>query len=344
MRKFGLLFFAVIILFSMTGCDRSRKTSSSTEKAATGPVYAPVTLKMSYIMADNAVDGVVAAYMKKELSERSNGAITLETYGNAMLASGNQQRLTEMLIAGGSFEMAILGEFLFAAADRRLNVTSIPYAFENYEEAYKYADSTGGEWSKKALEAIGVKYLGCLSNGILQITNNKRVIRTPADAKGLKIRAVGDLNARMTTAIGADAININFSELYPSLQTGTIDGQMNGWLTIKDSSLHEVQPYMTEINCKWSPFDIVANLKSWNELPEATRTLIEEVSKEAALYGREHMNKMESQAIEEFKKSGVTVTILTAEEKKAFRDATESVIDRYKEICGEEACKAWGID
>jgi TRAP-type C4-dicarboxylate transport system substrate-binding protein len=72
--------------------------------------------------------------------------------------------------------------------------------------------------------------------------------------------------------------------------------------------------------------------------------LIEEISKEAAQYGREHMNKMESQAIEEFKKSGVTVTILTSEEKKAFRDATASVIDRYKEICGEEACKAWGIE
>jgi len=305
--------------------------------------YKKCKLKISYSMGDNAVDGLVAAYMKKELAERSNGAITLECYGNALLAGGNMPAQVEMLIAGAGFEMAILGEQLFGAQNPHLHVTNIPFAFDSYEEAYHYADTTGGEYSAKELSGLGVKLLGTFSNSIAQLGNSKKPVYVPADLKGMKIRGLGELNMKMTQAFGCDAVSLNFAELYSALQMGTVDGQTNGYLTMSTASLQEVQPYITEINCSWVPFDIVMNQKALDKLPENTQKLIADVAAEAAMYGRQYLSDLEDQIKADFTAQGVTIITLTDEQKQAWLDAEQSVIQEYIGICGEEACRAWGI-
>lgn len=344
-RTISLLLAAVMSLLLFAGCGSSNTTAPETtgSESEGTETYEKMRIKVSYTMGDNAIDGLVAAYMKEELEKRSNGAITLELYGNAQLASGDQNRQIEMAIAGDTFDMGILAEMLFAPIDRRFNVTNIPFAFSGYEEAYEYADSTGGEWSKKAMEENGIKLLGTFSNGIFQLSNDVRPIHTPADMAGLKLRAIGDLNIKEVVAMGADAVNINFSELYSALQTGACDGQMNGWLTIHDASIQEVQQYMTQLNANWLPFHIVCNLKAWNNYSEANRQLIEEVAKEAALYGREYMYTAEENAKQSFLDSGVEIYVPTEDELEQWRAAVKPVIDEYVEVCGEEACRAWGI-
>ena len=51
------------------------------------------------------------------------------------------------------------------------------------------ADTTGGEFSRKLFEKYGVVYLSTFPNGIMQIANNKREIRSPEDMKNLKMRS-----------------------------------------------------------------------------------------------------------------------------------------------------------
>lgn len=329
MKKFVSLLLVLAMIFTLT--------------AASAEEYKKCKLKISYSMSDTAIDGVVANYMKKQLAERSNGAIQLNCYGNATLASGNMAAQVEMLISGAGFEMAILGEQLFGAQNPSLFVTNIPFAFSSYEEAYHYADTTGGEYSAKTLDKMGVKYFGSFPNGIAQLGNNKKVVTVPEDLKGMRIRALGELNMKMTQAFGCDAISLNFSELYSALQMGTVDGQTNAYTTMKSASLQEVQPFITEVNCCYVPFDIVMNKRAWEKLPENTRTLIEEVAAEAVAYGRQWMADTEAGIKDEFIAQGVTITTLTDEQLQQWVAVEQPVIDEYVGICGEEACRAWGI-
>ncbi|HWP50580.1 MAG TPA: TRAP transporter substrate-binding protein [Clostridia bacterium] len=349
MKKLTAIILAALVLLSVAGCNSASSsapqatTSTSGGASSASEGYDKVKLKMSFSGTDAGIDGLVAAKMKEMLAEKSGGAVTLETFGNAQLASGNMQRQVELLIAGGSFELGIIAETVMADVDKSLYVTNIPFSFASYEEAYKMADSTGGEWSKKKLAEHGIVRIDCFSNGIMHLTNNKRAIKTPADLAGLKMRTYGDVQMSLMKELGADPINMNWSEVYSAMQMGTIDGHMNGYQTIDSASIFEVQPYLTEASVIWSAYDIVASQKSWDKLSPKTQELIMSVSREAALWGREYMSEKEATIKEKFTTAGVTITTLTQAELDAFKQAASQTRKSFMEQCGEEACTAWGI-
>lgn len=339
MKKFLSILLTLVIILGTTGCGNT----SSSSNTGSSDDYDKVKLKMSFSGTDAGIDGLVAAKMKELLAERSNGAITLETYGNAQLASGSMQRQVEMLIAGGSFELAIIAETVMADVDKSLNVTGIPFLFSSYEDAYEKADSTGGEWSKKKLGEHDILRIDCFSNGIMHLTNNKHEIKSPDDLKGLKMRTYGDVQMAMMKELGADPINMNWSEVYSAMQMGTIDGHMNGYQTIDSASIYEVQPYLTESSVVWAAYDIVASHASWEKLNKKAQDLILEVSREAALWGREYMNEKEAEIKQKFIDEGVKITKLSDQELEVFKNSTSETRKRFMEECGEDACAAWGV-
>ena len=56
------------------------------------------------------------------------------------------------------------------------------------------------------------------------------------------MRTYGDLQMSLMRSLGADPTQLSWSELYSALQTGAVDGNMNGYQTLYSGSLHEVQP------------------------------------------------------------------------------------------------------
>lgn len=66
-----------------------------------------------------------------------------------------------------------------------------------------------------------------------------------ADAKGLKIRAVGSFGP-LAAAIGATPVNITYSEIYEALQRGQIDCAMNDASQVKALQLDFLK-YVTEV-------------------------------------------------------------------------------------------------
>jgi len=345
MKKRISVLLAIVMIFSLTACGSGGDTpaAGSGASGASG-TYEKMKLKMNFSGTDQGIDGLVAAYMKKELDERSGGQITLDTFCNCQLSGGDMNRQVEMLIAGGTYELGIISDPLIAAVDDRLQVTNIPFAFSSYEDAYKYADSTGGEYNEQVMAENGIKLLGVFSNGILQITNSKHEITSPDDLKDVKLRVSGKLNTDSVKEMGGDGVALTFSELYSALQMGTVDGQINGYQTIQSASIDEVQKYLTECNMQWVPYSIVAGNGEWEKISNANKELIMEVAKDAAQYGRDYMNEVEGSIKQEFIDNGMVVTELTADQLNEFKAACANTIKEAKALVGEDACAAWGIE
>ena len=70
----------------------------------------------------------------------------------------------------------------------------------------------------------------------MQFANNKRELHTPADMVNLKMRTYGDLQMSLMRSLGADPTQLSWSELYSALQTGAVDGNMNGYQTLYSGS------------------------------------------------------------------------------------------------------------
>ena len=347
MKKILSAILATVMALSLCACgNNSHNNNENVSNTANvdGKEYDNVTLKLSYATGDTGMDGLTAIQFEKLVEERSNGLVQIDRYPNCQLSSGDMVRHIEMLITGGAFELAIISENSFSDVNQVFQVTAIPFSFKNYDEAWKMADSTGGEFSRQMFEQIGVVYLSTFPNGIMQFANNKREVRTPADMKNLKMRTYGDLQMSLMRSLGADPTQLSWSELYSALQTGAVDGNMNGYQTLYSGSMHEVQPYITEVNATLALYDFLANEAEWNKLSPDTQELLQECATDAAQWGRDYMSSVESEVKQKMIDYGVNIYVPTDKELQEFKDAAAPTIDKYKEIVGEAACQAWGIE
>jgi len=342
MKKIKIIILASCLAVSLTACSQEN-AGTQNENSAVGTQYEKTKIRMSVIGTDRGIDGLFAKKMQEMLYEKSGGQVTMDYYTNGQLAGGSMTRSIEMLAAGAGFDLAILGETTFSGVNPAFTVTGLPFCFESYDEAYHFADTTGKAWQEKEYAKLGIRHLETFSNSIMQITNSKKEILMPEDMKNMKMRAGDSGQIAINRALGADAVNINFSELYSALQMGTVDGQMNGYQTMDSASLYEVQPYMTECNIIWGAYDLLANEERWNKMSPEVQELVSEVARECALWARDYVSEQESVIKQKFTDYGMQIHEATPEELQAFKTATQTVIDSYAEVIGEEAYRAWGL-
>ena len=90
--------------------------------------------------------------------------MTVAVFPNDQLANGNASRGIEM-IASGSVDLAAYATCTLAVIDEKLPVATIPWIFEDYDEAAAVIDSTGKDYYAERLAAKGMTYLGSFHNG-----------------------------------------------------------------------------------------------------------------------------------------------------------------------------------
>ena len=194
-------------------------------------------------------------------------------------------------------------------------VMMAPYIFKNDAVAWEVVD---GPYGQKLLDAFtdktGIKALAIVDSGFLTITNSKRAVRTPADFKGIKFRAMGPLQANMFKALGASAVPIPWPETYTSLQTGVADGQTNAAFVVAVFKLYEVQKYMTLANSQFG-YQLWLCNKSWYDgLSEADHDILRDAVKAGRLSTRSMALLREQESLTQLKEQGMQITALTGEQ------------------------------
>ena len=270
--------------------------------------------------------------------------MTVAVFPNDQLANGNASRGIEM-IASGSVDLAAYATCTLAVIDEKLPVATIPWIFEDYDEAVAVIDSTGKDYYAERLAMKGMTYLGSFHNGFRQLTNSKHEVRTPEDVEHLKIRVPGSVVFMgFFNALGADPTAMNWSEVFTAIQQGTLDGQENGVSITDSSKMYEVQDYLTLWNYSYESDLFIANTEVWESLEPKTQELLAECASEACDWGRETLVNEEAATIEKFKEEGMTVTYLTDEEMAAFEEAVADFKQEMFDYFGADACAAFGIE
>lgn len=352
-KSLAIVLVLALTVVSLAACGASSSaapavsaapSASAPAASSTGVTYPKLNLKISCSGTDLGIDAIVANHMAEQVKTASGGNIQITVFPNAQLAGGNQAKTPELLAQGGSYELAFCSGANLSSLSEKFQTHQVPFLFPNYAAASEKLDTTGGAYYKKLLAEKGILYLGGMHNGLRQLTNSKREIKTPEDIKGLKIRIPsGEVGMKTFAAFGADPVAMNWSEVFTALQQGTVDGQENGYQTTASANLHEVQRYLTEWNWQYDGWFLIANQKSWDGFDAATQKLLSEQATEACKYGRSWLEEQEVQIKKQFKDYGVVITELTPEQLKAFVDVTVPLKSYFVEKYGEEACKAWGV-
>jgi len=257
------------------------------------------------------------------LAAKLPGKYTVQAYANAQL--GDDVRATEA-VRMGTLEMVMTSSSPLTGLVPEFNVFDLPFIVSSEKAADAIFDGPVGAKLAAALEAKGLKLLAYYENGFRQLTNSAREVKSPADMKGLKIRTMQNpIHLEAFRAMGANPTPMPFSEVFTAMQQKTIDGQENPIPTIWLSKFYEVQKYVTLTGHVYGPQIMLINKKLWDSFPAADQKIIAAAAQETAVYQRELNRKLNREFVDNLKKAGTTVTVLTPEQHKAFVDACASV-------------------
>ena len=109
-----------------------------------------------------------------------------------------------------------------------------------------------------------------------------------------------------------------FSELFVSLQNGTVDGQETTVGSFYSSQFYEVQKYLTQSNRIFHVMTFLMSQQAWDALTEAQQNILMEAVNESSLNHKEYMQKYNEDSINDMIQNyGVTYTDSLAERRMA---------------------------
>ncbi|OWX98794.1 MULTISPECIES: TRAP transporter substrate-binding protein [unclassified Thioclava] len=186
-----------------------------------------------------------------------------------------------------------------------------------------------------------------------QVVFCKGEINSLADLKGKKVRGSGRMTTKLLEALGAEGVNIAFSEVPGSLQRGVIDCAVTGAGSGYSAGWWEVSDHLMTLPLGgWDPVVIAMNKDRYDELsPEmqtelkdAVKTGLEDKAWAAAEGGL--ANDIACLTGDGECKSGdpasMTLVEATDADMKTARDALEKqVLPDWAERAGPEWAKRW---
>jgi len=261
---------------------------------------------------------------KEIVEEKTNGGISVEVYPAGQL--GTEKDMLEQTCSG-VIQGFRGGQFDFLP---KLLVFTLPFLCENAEEVERLLNSDIAKEICEDSKKDGALILGIGdAGGFRQFSNNVRLIKTPEDLKGLKMRTNGmDTIDKTFKALGASTVSVPYNDLYMGLKTGVADGQENPWVNVSTMKFYEVQKYFTEINYQFHPDPFYVNLDWFNELPEEYQAILEECTEEMMQVNNKAIADNQNAALE-LVKANAEVYNLTSDERQAFKNAVEVVYDSY---------------
>lgn len=227
----------------------------------------------------------------------------------------------------GALDMSANSQGAVSVAVPEYAAFGMPFMFSSLAQAFKLLDGPlGQELAQKSAEK-GMVVLGYWDNGIRQMTNSKRPIAKVEDMKGLKMRTPPDATlVDIMQALGAEAQQIKFAELYVALQQGVVDGQENPLVNIHASKLYEVQKHLALTNHQFQMTPFLMSKRTWDRLSDADKKAVQEAAAEATALQRKLSADADAKLLDELKAKGVQVTTV---DKAAFAKATSSVDDKW---------------
>ncbi|MCF7936190.1 MAG: DctP family TRAP transporter solute-binding subunit [Synergistales bacterium] len=306
--------------------------------ATTAVAAETVTLKLGHIADPKHPYAQGAVKFAELVEENSEGAMKIEVFPSSQL--GNQRDLVEGLTLG-TVDMtltstAVLGNFLPQVA-----VFDLPFIFRGVQHAYKALDTVGMEIAKD-LEDRGIKVLAFMENGVRNMTNDVRPIKTPADMEGLKIRVMEQpIYIEMMKALDANPTPMAFSELFTALQKGVVDGQENPAAHIYTKRFFEVQDYISLTQHTYAAEPLCISMITWNKLDPHQQEVLKDAAWEAHNWQRQLARELENEYWTKIRESGKSEIIGVEEiDHDAFVKATKPVWVMFEEKVGKDNIEA----
>ncbi|HEX3465397.1 MAG TPA: TRAP transporter substrate-binding protein [Candidatus Elarobacter sp.] len=267
-----------------------------------------------------------------KIRAETNGQLDIQNYPASALGSGasmiSQLRLgaLEMMAqAGGQFDSLVP----LAA------VENMPFAFPNYETAWRAFDGELGNLVRSALSAEGFYIFDKVyDSGFRQFTTSTKPIANVDDLRGMKIRVpASKFRVDAFRSLGASPTPISYNEIYTALQTHVIDGQEGPLVFIDGQKFYEVQKYCSISNHMWGTFYVLVNREHWDGLPRKFQDVMKKHINGAAMLQRRDDERLDETLVAKLTARGMVFNKADAASFRA-RLKSSGFYARWKQAWG----------
>lgn len=281
---------------------------------------------------EDTICGAVDLKFKEAVEATSGGSIKIDLQGSGVLGV-EADILDGMLGNTGTVDLIRIGaNSLNNYGCKKSVLTSLPYTFESREHFYKAMKSEIGRELLAEPEDVGIGLKGLFfgEEGTRNFfTVKEHPVSSPEDMKNLKIRSSADpVMTGMISNLGATPSPVSFSEIYPSMQNGTIDGAEQPVANYRSNSFTEVGPNLTLDGHTLGVIEVLITESAFNnKLTENQRQVILDAAAIAADYCEQISGEKEASVIETLKGEGINV--IDVPDKSAWREACASIVAEY---------------
>jgi TRAP-type C4-dicarboxylate transport system substrate-binding protein len=201
-------------------------------------------LKWAVFVPENAFDAPPLKRFTEDVERYTNGAVKIRIYWPGQIAEVKEM---PELVRRGSLDMSTSAP-TFYPAQFPLNVTlqSFPMLFKSTEQATYVWRGLLRDIPEVQKEFANLNQR-CLNRGSLALyyTLTKKPVHTPADFKGMKIRALpGKYFADIMQKAGAASVVNPIAEVYEGLMRGALDGVMLNLQVFDTLKYYETAKYV----------------------------------------------------------------------------------------------------
>ncbi|WP_044830128.1 TRAP transporter substrate-binding protein [Thalassospira sp. HJ] len=298
---------------------------------STSAIAAEVTLKLGHLANEQNAWHKAAVKFGEEVSALTDGRVEVQVFPNETL--GKEIDLINGMQLG-SVDMTITGESLQNWAPMAA-LLAVPYAYPTLEDMDAVASGEIGEQiSQQIIEKARIRPIAYFARGPRNLTSN-REIKSPDDLNGLKLRVPNvPLFVDVWKTLGAQPTPMAFSEVFTSLQAGTIDAQENPLALIDSASFNEVQKFVNKTEHVRSWIYLTISELTWAKLSDEDKDAVMEAAKRAQEYERGLFVADEERLTQTLQSKGMTfVEVDTAAFAQKAKDAVlANVSDEIRPI------------
>jgi TRAP-type C4-dicarboxylate transport system substrate-binding protein len=211
----------------------------------------------------------------------------------------------------------------------------LPFLFEDMDHFFRtltntdILDKINAGTTKRGVRVLSLIPVGDMSG----IVTTKKFIKTPADFKGVRMRALDKKQAKWLEIWGANAVIIPWAEIYNALQTGVADGYMNPAFVPIMFKHTEVLKYYSDAKVAPALRVSICSEDWYKGLNNKDRAVIDAGVTKANAVLKDWVKKAENQGLGALKKAGMQVYVNSSADKAKF---AELIRPSYTDIVPQE--------
>lgn len=262
----------------------------------------------------------------KRAAELTGGQVQIATHHGGAL--GGERENVEGLLQG-AVQVATPGAAILGGWYKPAEVWTYPYLFKDVAHKDRVMTALMPEYGEDVAKTMKVRPMASIPR-MPRMVSSSRVIRTPADMKGLKIRVPETTMWRRTfERFGASPTPMAWPEVFQALKSGVIDAQENPMALTFNSGIYDVSKNLALTEHMMQDNVLIVADAAFQRLSEPLRQALVKAGRDMEDDLRPRVVADDNRILEEVKKKNITINEV---DKAAFRAALQGMDAEFPHV------------